>query len=307
MTADLVPVDNAALTALDPASREGAVTQYLTRARDQLALAVEMTGPAAVAALKAEIAVAAEATKQLGLSKEIQMDAQEMVRRAEFALGKAVRAGQDRGEIRTTGQAATRYDQAGLPRGVIDPARRLENASVAAASPTDFLPSSEERVAVYALVDGVTEPQFEAALSEAKAEGNASRANVVRKIKGVASDRLSPTEKLAKIAELADTGMTSGQIATEIGAGEAYVRNAARQNGIKITADEVLRGTHRLKVDHNHIVSHLVMTLEVVTEGLERVDFAALDDTQVQNWADSLTTTSRALNRFVKQMKESTQ
>jgi cell division protein FtsB len=69
----------------------------------------------------------------------------------------------------------------------------------------------------------------------------------------------------------------------------------------------VLRGRRRVKVDHNHIVSHLVMTLEVVTEGLDRVDFDALDEAQMQNWTDSLTTTTRALNRFVKQMKEQVQ
>lgn len=41
----------------------------------------------------------------LGLSKEIQQDAHEMVRRrAEYAVGKAIRAGQERGEIRVSGQ-----------------------------------------------------------------------------------------------------------------------------------------------------------------------------------------------------------
>ncbi|MGA4670049.1 hypothetical protein ACPCG0_09675 [Propionibacteriaceae bacterium Y1923] len=41
----------------------------------------------------------AEATKQLGLSKEIRDDATEMVRRAEYALGKAIRKGQAEGTV----------------------------------------------------------------------------------------------------------------------------------------------------------------------------------------------------------------
>lgn len=81
-------------------SSEVAVTGCLQQARDWLATAVESTGPEQIALAKAEIATAAEATKQLGLSHEIQDDATEMVRRAEYALRKAVTKGQDAGEVR---------------------------------------------------------------------------------------------------------------------------------------------------------------------------------------------------------------
>ena len=105
----LVPVDNmAAVEALDPQAREVAVTQMLTEARAWLAHAVESTGPQVIANFKAQMATVAEATKQLNLSKEIQLDAQEMVRRAERGVGLAIRKGQAEGTIETETEARVR-------------------------------------------------------------------------------------------------------------------------------------------------------------------------------------------------------
>jgi hypothetical protein len=173
---EVVPVGNLAeLDTLDPQAREIAVTQFLTDARDRLAFALQATGPEAVAAIKAEIATAAEATKQLGLSREIQQDAQEMVRRAEYALGKAIRAGQERGEVATRGASAFQGNQH-VPSAEVQSQRFTS-------SPAEFIANTDESAAAYAFADAPVE-QFEAALSDARAEGNLSRANVVRKIKG---------------------------------------------------------------------------------------------------------------------------
>jgi len=294
---ELARVDPAALESMEPSAREIAVTAYLSDARDRLALALEATGPEAVAALKAEIATAAEATKQLGLSKEIQTDAQEMVRRAEFALGKAIRAGQERGEIakspRLTGG------------GTVRPSRYPTSSK-----PSDFASHGElvgnDGAGIYGLSDGVTEPQFEAALSDAREEGNLSRANVVRKIKGVKSDGLTPVEKLIKIRSLAPSGRTSGQIATEIGASEEHVRRVARANGIEITADRVMNRSRR-GIDSNHIVQETVTTLEGLVVGIGLIKVDDLDPIRAENWAVSLSDSIRALNRLVKQIKEMTQ
>lgn len=174
---EIVPTDGlAALESLSPALREIAVTQYLTDARDRLASALLATGPEAVAAIKAEIATAAEATKQLGLSKEIQSDAQEMVRRAEYALGKAIRAGQENGTI-------LRPHEAQSPNGVLRH-QVMKNKVTDFAKPSELSGSSADKPGIYSLVDDVSEPEFEAAMSAAREEGNLSRANVVRKIKG---------------------------------------------------------------------------------------------------------------------------
>lgn len=154
----LVPVDT---------TNALAVSDYLDKARQWLHTAVEMTGPAEIAMAKAEIATAAEATKQLGLSKDIQLDAQEMVRRAEFALGKAIRKGQAEGTV-AKAQDTLRQNRSDQPE---------ERDTV---SPDAFTTAGRERNDVYTMASTPT-ADFEAAIAEAKAEGNLSRANVVRK------------------------------------------------------------------------------------------------------------------------------
>ncbi len=129
-------------------------------------------------------------TKQLGLSKDIQQDAQEMVRRAEYALGKAIRAGQDRGEIRTKADGGwpTHSEVLGS-----------QGTEYSKPGPTDFASHSElagKGLGIYAMVDDVPPDQFEEALSEARDEDNLSRANVVRKVQGVKSDKLAPADRL---------------------------------------------------------------------------------------------------------------
>ena len=159
------------LTPID-ATNEVAVTSYLQQARDWLTRAVDETGPEQIAAAKAEIATAAEATKQLGLSKEIQEDAAEMVRRAEYAIGKAMRRGQAEGTIRTAA--------GNLTPGRGNPLNEVHVGAVRNPAPADFIPGRVERADSLDMADAGDEA-FEAALSEARAEGNLSRANVARK------------------------------------------------------------------------------------------------------------------------------
>lgn len=180
----LVPVDT---------SSEVAVTDYLTRARDWLSRAVDETGPEQIAAAKAEIATAAEATKQLGLSKEIQLDAQEMVRRAEYALAKSIRKGQAEGVIATHGGG--RRSTAGTPT---------------LTSPSEFASKQELSGAghgqpgIYALAEA-DEPDFDEAIDEARAEGNLSRANVARKAR-----EKSGTERAKPRRAITDTARDAG-------------------------------------------------------------------------------------------------
>lgn len=181
MSADLVPADNmAALDAMDPATREVAVTRMLDEARGWLAHAVESTGPQTIASFKAQMATVAEATKQLGLSKEIQLDAAEMVRRSERGLGVAIRKGQEAGEIETIEDARSRAGLTAQGHHVVD--NDLMKQPVGRFANHDEL--SGNGAGIYHLTDNVTDEQFDAAIDEAKAEGNLSRANVVRKVKG---------------------------------------------------------------------------------------------------------------------------
>ncbi len=86
-----------------------------------------------------------------------------MVRRAEYALGKAIRAGQEQGEIGRRGETATHYDRWSGETG--------HTLNSTKASPTDFASSDELHnktgTGIYDLVDDVSEQQFEEAISEA--------------------------------------------------------------------------------------------------------------------------------------------
>lgn len=119
--------------------------------------------------------------------------------------------------------------------------------------------------------------------------------------------RLPELERLDQIRAIADTGRTSAQIGEEIGLGEEQVRAIARRHNVEITADKVMARTHRVKVDHNHVVSHAVMTLEVLVDGLRRVDYDELDDTQLKDWAVSLSKSLPALRTFISRIKEMAQ
>lgn len=124
-----------------------------------------------------------------------------MVRRAEYALGKAIRAGQERGEIRRQGETGNRFDRWSGEAG-----HTLNSIKT---SPTDFASPDElhnkTRTGIYDLVDDVHEDQFKEAITEARDEGNLSRANVVRKVQGVKSDKLTAGERLNNIGDMADT------------------------------------------------------------------------------------------------------
>jgi hypothetical protein len=96
--------DVAMLDALPKEQQEMAVTMMLDQSKQWLDRAMEATNPArAVADFKAFVATVAEASKQKKLSEGIQLDATEMVRRAERALGVAIRDGQASGNIAKNG------------------------------------------------------------------------------------------------------------------------------------------------------------------------------------------------------------
>lgn len=178
----LLHADTSALDNADPATAAVMVTQALQESRQWLAVAMRGTDPTPIAEFKAWAATIEEATRQKKLGREIELDAAEMVRRAERGIGVAIRRGQEAGEIETTAEAKRR---AGLiARGVQHSA---DNNVVPKARPVDFAKKDElhnNGAGIYALTDGVTDEQFDEAIEEAKAEGNLSRANVVRKATG---------------------------------------------------------------------------------------------------------------------------
>jgi hypothetical protein len=277
-------------------SNAASVIGYLSQARDWLATCVEITGPAEIAHAKAQIATAAEATKQLHLSKEIQLDAQEMVRRAEYALAKSIRKGQGEGTVRRRGDRQNFGNQhvSGVPR---------DNWN-SKSSPTDFASPHElegNGAGLYDLADGVEPDEFDAALDEAKSEGNLSRANVARKVKAKTRSR---DDRADLIEELANKGYSSRQMPSKVGVSEETVRQIARDFGIEIPADRAIGGTRR----HNshRIASETVAALEGLAMGVGLINYDEIDPREARQWADSLNDSFRVLNRFHKQIKETT-
>lgn len=305
MSTELVPVDDmAAVEALPVEARELAVIQMLSEARSWLSHAVEASEPQSIANFKAQMATVAEATKQLGLSKEIQMDAQEMVRRAERGVGLAIRKGQVEGTVATRHEMKSRATAVReVNQGRLD--QQVLNPLMAKPKPTDLAPSADltgNGAGIYAMTDGVSDERFDEALSEAKSEENLSRANVVRKVRGQASP-LSGEKRLDRIAELANKGWTSDAIGRDIGHGEPYIRRLARKNDIPIPGDVAL-GNSRRKVDHDRIAQETVNALEGLVLGLQLLNLDEVDRRHMTAWATSLSKSLPTLNRFHNQIKE---
>jgi hypothetical protein len=113
-----------------------------------------------------------EMTANVGgqLSKDCQLDAQEMVRRAERAVGLVIRKGQAEGTIGT--QAA-----GGWRARLQSPESKLKTSKELIGS------GSQVMTDTYAMTDDVTDTEFDQALGADRKEGKLTRANVLRKIK----------------------------------------------------------------------------------------------------------------------------
>lgn len=289
---------------LMPAMQEVAVSTYLENAKNWLATAVERTGPEQIANARAEIATAAEATKQYNLSKEIQLDSQEMLRRAEYTLGKAIRKGQADGSVageHDHGGPAVDYVRHGRVVHVADRLREEKPKS-----PKDIVGAASHSSvsALYRLSDDVEPEAFDAAVEAAKAEGDLTRANVVRKINKQDGPE-SREQRADLIAELAARGYTSRQMPKQVGVTEETVRQIARDFGIEIPADKTVGNTRR--ANSNDIAGKTVTALEGLVMGVELIDYAELDPVEARQWVASLTDSLRVLNRFAKQIKETSQ
>ncbi|MBP5800779.1 hypothetical protein J2D78_01650 [Microbacterium maritypicum] len=284
--------DVALLDSLPKEQQELAVTMMLDQGRQWLVRALEATNPTReVADFKAFVATVAEAAKQKKLSEDIQIDAVEMVRRSERALGVAIRKGQDAGEITTKGNR----ENYGGPH-------HRQSLNKTLSSPTDFLPHGNDRMATYAMTDDVTDEQFESVLAEAKDEGNLSRSNVVRKIKALPTFSEAQSEKWQTVADLANDRLTSAQIAKRVGMTEDGLRAGARRKGITFPADEVLGKTKR--INGLDVLERIVASIEADESVLGLVEFESITPEQAAELLQRLTSPLRAINRMKNRLKE---
>jgi hypothetical protein len=154
---------------------EAAAVAMLDRAITALTGALGEMPITEVVSLKARVATVQTATKELGMSKEAQELAAEAVRRAEWALGRAIKKGQAEGEIATHG--GVRHGSS-LARQDLKPVTEFaSNGELYGRGDTGILNLAE------------ADPEtFDAAIDAAKAEGNLSRANVARKAREQAGE-----------------------------------------------------------------------------------------------------------------------
>jgi hypothetical protein len=297
MSAELVPIVDPAQIADLPIEERGIViTKALEESKSWLAVATQATDPTPIAEFKAWAATVAEMARQKGLAEEIQLDALEMVRRAERGIGVAIRNGQKAGDIRRRGQHEGNQYTSG---------RGSNNAS-SKRRPTDFADHHEltgNGAGIYHLTDGVTDEQFEEGLDQARDEKDVSRANVVRKVQGIAGP-MTRVQKAEKIRALAAEGYTSRQMADQLTTAAGTVRNIARDHGIEIPADKVTQKTRH--IDPERVIRETVNALDGIKYGLNLLtptDYDQFTRDQVCDWLDALDEPARAIRHLVKELK----
>lgn len=283
-TIDPSDIDRAA----DPAAF---VVMCCERAKTWLAQAVEQGDIESIVETKSQAEAIRVYTMQKQLGKDTELAAAEIVRRAERGIGVAIRRGQEAGLIKRRGDTDYRPAQDGrVPTNV-----------------PDVFAHKDERQDIYAMTDGVSDEQFEQAITQAKAEENLSRAHVKRKIKGEATlptgnSRDAVAARVQRARDLAESRHSSRQIAAALGMTEEGTREMCRREGIEVPADKILGRTRRH--DANRIVEQTVLGLEGHALALDLIDFEALDPTRIAAWSGSLAASLQSLNRLSRRLKE---
>lgn len=279
-----------AVDSLERASDPGEfVMVALERGKTWLTEALNHGDLDALVTMKGWAATLRTATMQKQLGKDAELAATELVRRAERCIGLGIRQGQEAGEIRKTGQSFQIH-----PAGVTDmmdlPATVEEATGMERDALSDIYPLAE-----------VADEQFDEAIADAKSEGNLSRANVTRKIKGE-----KPTTDRVKVArELAATGHNTAQIALRLG----YARKGAveflKRHGIEVPADAVVGKTRNL--DSTRIVRASVETIDGIGILFPQIVFADLDLEDVKGWLPILDESIRSLTTLRNQLRKASQ
>jgi hypothetical protein len=281
------------------------------RARALLRQALAVGEIEQIAEVKSQAEAVRVYTRQKQLGRDAELAAAEIVRRAERGIGVAIRRAQQRGRI------AKRGDRGGRGAPGVYGGNPGDTRGDHLGSAKRFFKHPGERAGAYAMADGASEEEFEAALAAARAEGNLSRANVVRKIgqrgrrsagRGVpvpaqaGESAAGGGDHRELIAAHAARGMSSHQIAARLGIGDQQVRQLARGHGIEIPAD-VVTGRAR-RPDANRIARETAHALEGLAMSVQLADLAGLDPAQASEWAASLARSIRVLSKFVRQLKE---
>ncbi len=265
----------------DPATR---IILSCERAKEWLAAALANDDIEQIVELKSQAEAIRVYTMQKQLGKDAELSASEIVRRAERCIGLAIRKGQEAGRILKPGQHASNVRAANISRIIEVTGTQRSTLSQGP----------------YALSDSVSDEAFDAAIEEAKAEGNLSRANVVRKVRGVGKP-----DRWKNLAELAAAGHSSSQIAEIVGVGREAVVIRARRMGVSIPAD-VVQGSSR-RLNHNRVLTEFSGALEALAPSCELIDPAKVDPQVLAECVAVMEEALSAITAFAKRLKRGMQ
>jgi hypothetical protein len=303
----VIPQDPAALDRVeDPAA---VMVALVEQARTMLAQATGMEGLADVIEWKSRAEAIRVYTQQKDMGHEAELSAAEIVRRAERRIGQLIQEGREAGEI------ATERDGR-----VLGGKRRQLSTDGTELKPTatSILGDGPIRTQVTAMTDGVDDASFDAAIEEAKQEGNLSRANVVRKVKPTTAQRITDAAKANppepprnlplkqradQIRALAARNLTSPQIADEVGLSAHRVREIAKRADVEISADAVFGGKFR-KVDPNRVIDSIISDASPEASALAFVAYSELDRARLNEWVSSLTAAIRSLTTIKRNLQK---
>lgn len=290
-------------TELDRASDPAAfVLLALERSKAWLAEVLSVGGIEDIVELKSQAEAIRVYTRQKQLGKDSELAATEIVRRAERGIGLAIRRGQEMGQIR--GKQPPVAEHVAGAHGAISPSSRGEQRD-GKRSPSEFFGNGQERVETYALTDGVSEDEFEDALTDARQEGNLSRSNVIAKVRELPSYSQQQADKWSAVATLSTQGLTSAQIARRVDMSEQGLRAGASKRSIAFPADGFVGKARRINsVD---LIEKSVVSLEATASVLPLAQFEGISSDQALQWLDRIEEPLRAIRRMAATLKEISQ
>lgn len=224
-----------------------------------------------------------------------------VARRAEYVLGKALRKGQAEGTITAKGYAGPLPSY--VRNGRIVPGHPRDSAVLKDAVSAKSLVHNRKELHHIYLFASLEPDQFNAALEEARTEGNLARINVARKVLQRRHHGLESRSKRAEIIEdLAATGYTTMQMVDTLGVSVETVRRIARDFGIEVPAD-LITGKRR-RIDYTAAVESAVTELDNWSGSLSFIDFDQVDTTGADEWVASLTESAAALRKFTEKIRK---
>jgi len=196
-----------------------------------------------------------------------------------------------RAEVSTSGNLPDRVtgkDGKSYPASRGPNAKSIEKREAIAALIRDGVPPSEIPALVRVSMTTVTDVNKEMGASV-----------------GVDMSKTATSQRRKDVAQMAERGFSSRQIAGAIGIGEDRVRRIAQEDGVVIHADRVIGGTRRH--DSNRILERMALDATGLCADVDLIDFADVDVSRMAEWVESFESARKQLVAFISRMKKEQQ